>query len=286
MGKIFIHCDDYGLSINSSKIICNCIDNNKINSISIIPNMSSFKNTIDLLKKYQNIKKTLHLNLLEGRCLSDINDVKDLVDSNGLFKLSWIKLFFYSFNFFKYKKIKNELKIEIKNQILKILPYLEELRIDSHQHTHVIPIVSSALFEVIEENKFNLKYIRIPREPNIPFVKDFFKLRPYKLKYIFSHSILNILSLNLKRKVEKYNIEYSYLFGTILSGNMSLKAFNILKKYIKKYSFKYNYEILFHPGTLLKNEINSEFNKIDFIKFYLSKNRKKEFKAINNVNLN
>lgn len=286
MGKIFIHCDDYGLSINSSNDICECIENNKINSISIIPNMSSFQNTIKLLNNYKNVKKTIHLNLLEGHSLSDKNDIKDLVDENGLFKLSWVKLFLYSFNIFKYKKIKNELKIEINNQIKFLLPYLKELRIDSHQHTHTIPIVSSALFEVIDENKYNLKYIRIPREPNIPYIKNIFKLGPYKVKYILSHSLLNILSLKLKIKVKKYNIEYSYLFGTILSGNMNSKAINILKNDIKKYGMKYNYEILFHPGSVLKKEINLEFNKADFNEFHLSKNRKKEFNAINNLNLN
>ena len=52
---------------------------------------------------------------------------------------------------------------------------LQELRIDSHQHTHMIPVVAEALFEVLEEQGWKASYIRDAKEPFfVFFAKDFF----------------------------------------------------------------------------------------------------------------
>ena len=39
-------------------------------------------------------------------------------------------------------------------------------------------------------------------------------------------------------------------------------------------------EVLFHPGTALKEEVGKEFNHPDANEFYLSNNRKIEYKAM------
>ena len=48
---------------------------------------------------------------------------------------------------------------------------MDKLRIDSHQHTHLIPVVADALFEVLEENQWEVEYIRNAKEPIGPFLK-------------------------------------------------------------------------------------------------------------------
>ena len=63
MKNIDIHADDFALSINSSKDIINCINKNKINSISIIPNMNCFSKCMKLLNNTKtSIEMSIHLN--------------------------------------------------------------------------------------------------------------------------------------------------------------------------------------------------------------------------------
>jgi len=286
--NIDVHADDYAISVNSSKDILKCIESKKIDSISIIPNMKCFDECIKMLKEYlnkDNLDISIHLNFLEGHCLSNIEKVNELVDENGFFKLSWMNLFMYSYSFNKRKKVKEQLKLEIKAQIKRINKWVNsDLRIDSHQHTHMIPIVFEALIEVIEEEKYNVEYIRIPNEPLNPYIKIFSLYRTYSLKKIISNIILNIYSINAKRILKKKNITFGKLWGVIMSGKMDIQRINIIKPLMLKDKNK-KIEILFHPGMVLKEEINNEFTKKSFIEFHLSENRHKEYNTIFSMNI-
>ncbi len=269
MEKCNIHIDDFALSISSSKDIIDCINTGKISGISVISNMSCFEECIKLLKN--NIDLSIHLNFVEGKSVTD--NLKYLTDCNGYFKLSWVKLFFLSFNIFKYRKVKNELKIEIDNQIKKLLPYQKKIIIDSHQHTHMIPIVFNAFLDVIKEKKYNIKYVRVSNERLVPFIKNYFKMGPYNIVNIIKCMVLKILSINVISKLNKNSIKYKKVYGILFSGNMNIKVFDIIKNYNNGEDY------IFHVGKLLKKEINNEYK---FIKFHTSNNRKIEKEVIMN----
>ena len=55
---------------------------------------------------------------------------------------------------------------------------LQGLRIDSHQHTHMIPVVAEALFEVLEEQGWKASYIRDAKEPFLYFCKRLLYTKP------------------------------------------------------------------------------------------------------------
>ena len=77
---------------------------------------------------------------MEGRCLSEPEILEGLVDGEGHFCISWEKLFFQSWLPGR-SELKNKLKKEIFLQIeavKKEFPEMDKLRIDSHQHTHMI----------------------------------------------------------------------------------------------------------------------------------------------------
>lgn len=281
MKNIDIHADDFALSINSSKDIIKCIQHNKLNSISIIPNMKCFNESMRLLKKEKtNIDISVHLNFLEGQSISNKKEVKHLVNEKGYFKLSWIQLFLLSYNPFEYNEIKKELKLEIKNQIETLKPHISNLRIDSHQHTHMIPIVFKSLIEVIEENNYKVEYIRIPEEYTTPYLKNLKKHHLYNIRNILCHIILNTLSKNKKKILRNKKINYQSLFGVILSGNMDKKIVDILINDFIKKAKNSSLEILFHPGIVTTEELTEEFNKKSFNKFHTSNNRKKEYETI------
>ena len=146
---IYFCADDYGISTSSNTHIEECLKNGVLNKISILPNgnVSDFSELIF----EENVKLSLHLNLIEGSPLSKKEDVSLLVTRNGFFKYSFVGLFFLSVfgnrNLLE-KQIYNEIKAQIdfwKNKMGENTPVL----IDSHQHTHMIPLVFKTLMRVI-----------------------------------------------------------------------------------------------------------------------------------------
>ena len=145
------HADDFGISQNSCNDIINLAENKMINSLSILPNMNTFSYAVDLLKNnksiFDSIKITVHLNFMEGHCCAKPDDIPDLVDEKGYFKISWGKLFIYNYLPFLRAKIKAQLKTEIIAQTQKCIDagiYKDKLlRFDGHQHTHNEPILTT-----------------------------------------------------------------------------------------------------------------------------------------------
>ena len=290
MMNVDFHADDYAISINNSKHILECLKKGKLDSISIIPNTSSYQECMDmLLKEWEYFPQkpliSVHLNFIDGYSLSDEN-LSLLHDQDDLFTTSWGKLFIASFLPGKYRTtLRQQLKAEIRAQIdavTKTLPDGCALRIDSHMHTHMIPIVADALIEVIDEYRYPVSFIRIAQEPLRPFFKKISLYKTYSPINFVKNIILNILSPSFKRKLDRRNIEYGLLWGLIMSGHMDEDRITKLYSQIIPYAEKKNasIEILFHPGQVLADEIHSCNNKPDVNSFYLSPNRNIEKKAV------
>ena len=162
MNKIDVHADDYGLTLNTSRDIMEGINAGKLHSISIMPNTTCFDKTREYF--YNHIERdkmpviSVHLNFMEGYCVSDKSELGYLVEE-GLFHISWGTLVKYNYNFVIRNKVKEQLKKEIKAQLFRVIEgyhLLEngrKLRVDSHQHTHMIPAVFKALIKALTEEK-------------------------------------------------------------------------------------------------------------------------------------
>ena len=117
---INVHADDYGINSEISNNIITSINNGLTNSISIVSNTNDFTKDIRKLDSLEkNIRKSLHLNLVEGSPLSDKSEVYMIVNENGEFKYSFIRLWLKYLLSTRKKKIKlrKQIKLEIKNQI-------------------------------------------------------------------------------------------------------------------------------------------------------------------------
>lgn len=276
--NITFHADDYGISLKQSKVILDCCLNGKLNSLSVLPNSPKLKSTIDELVKYRNkIKIGFHLNLVEGLCCSNPKYLNLLVDEKGYFKLSFEKLLFMSFSKYR-KELKQQIYIELKSQILKLkseMPFLNSIRIDSHQHFHMIPIVFDALLEVISDQKLNIEYIRFPKEPILPFLKTPKLYLHYNPINWIKNILLNVLaSINIK-KIKSSKIKYSIFFGLVFTGNMDKQYVSkLLPSFIKIADKKgLDLEVLFHPGYINNNSDFLDIRKKGFVNFYTSNGR-------------
>lgn len=291
MSKIDIHADDYGLTLNTSRDILRGINTKKLDSVSVIPNMSCYEEALKLWK--QELKKgvepdiSVHLNFMEGSCCAHKQDVSLLVDEQGYFKISWIDLVKYNYNLAKYNEVKNQLKNEIRKQLWKVIDdygLLEgkKLRVDSHQHTHMIPIVMKATLEVIEEENFSTEYIRISKEDLIPYLKKIKYYPSYSFVNFLKVAILNFFSVEDEKILKQKGFPAMVLSGVFMSGKMDIERVLGVLPELKKRAKKKNaiLEVVLHPGTALQEEIGEEFVSEDANAFYLSPNRKIEYQTM------
>ena len=192
--KIDIHADDYALTENTSKDMLACMKAGKLHSISIVPNTSCFEKCMEML--YNEIPDmpflpllSVHLDFVEGRSLAGKGETPLLVrDGSDLTALSWGGLFKLSYLPWKRAEAKRQLKLEIKAQIERVQEVVKRcmeiaqknnipcgqkgLRIDSHQHAHMIPVVWEAVTEVVAEEGYSLEYIRNSKEVLGAFVSE------------------------------------------------------------------------------------------------------------------
>lgn len=291
MSKIDVHADDYGLTMNTSKVILEGVNAGKLDSISIIPNMRNYKAAVELWKKELKVstepKISVHLNFMEGHCLASKEKVDLLVDDRGYFKLSWIDLVKFNYNPSKYKTVKNQLKAEIREQLHRVIDDYnlikeKRLRVDSHQHTHMIPIVMKALLEVIEEDGLPTEYIRISKEAVLPYLKQVKYYTTYRPINLIKVAILNFFSMEDEKLLEARKIPTMILSGVFMSGHMDIDRVMAVLPNLKKKAEKKNItlEVLFHPGQALAEEVGEEFVSEDAKEFYFSMGRKIEYQAM------
>lgn len=290
---IDIHADDYAYSINTSKDMLECMEAGNLDSFSIICNTTHFDESMELLyAKIPTLKFlpyiSIHLNLPEGKGVTD------------LLPISWAKLFLSSYSFSR-NSVKEKLKKELKWQIDTTQKAIEKcikiakdnniechqkgIRLDSHIHTHPIPVVWQALTEVIEEEKYDIEYIRNPKEPIMPFLKKKELLSTYGIVNMIKNRILMFYSNKIDRYCDLHKIGKMYMWGLMMSGHMDFDRVKAVYPQMSKKAQedKRKLELLFHPGRASEDEYSSEMDPNYFRDSNLSENRHIEKNAVMNI---
>lgn len=308
MSKVDIHADDYALSVNTSKDILSCMQKGQLDSISILSNMSCFQECMDLL--YQAIpnlpflpRMSVHLSFVEGYSLAGGGHHGSLPikGDNNLLGLSWGRLFMLSCLPWKRRETKGQLKREIKMQIeaaqaainhaIKTagehgIPCAQKyMRIDSHQHTHMIPIVWEALIEVIEEEHYKVEYIRNSKEMLGAFVSKVSLWKSYRPVNFVKNILLSLYSHKVDRYAKTHNLEQMYIWGLVMSGHMDYDRIVKLHPGITAKAKKDSrvLELLFHPGRMLPGEVTEGIDGKAAKDFYLHKDRHVEMDAVSRI---
>lgn len=297
MKNIDVHADDYGLTMYGSEKILEEINKGKLDSISVMPNMGCFEEARELFFRNTDKDKmpliSVHLNFMEGYCVAPKSELGFLVDEAGLFNISWGSLVKYNYSISKRNKVKKQLKKEIKAQIertaeaYQLLENGKKLRVDSHQHTHMIPIVMESLLEVLSQEKIPVEYIRISKEPWSVYMKKLHLFPTYRMINLIKVMVLNWYARENGRMLKDAGIPTMLLSGVFLSGRMDGERVGILLPDLITYARKKQLplEVLFHPGAALEEEMGMEFNHADANKFYLSADRQTEYEAVMGLDL-
>ncbi len=282
---VYICADDYGMTEKSCGRIEECVKNGVLNRISIFPNTS----LSDIKERIKDINASLsaHINLVEGKPVSDLKDVSLITDKRGYFRYSFTGLLALSLSL-KRKELERQIYTEISAQLARwsteIAPG-KPLEIDSHQHTHMIPSVFRILMRVTKDNGYDVKYIRIPSEPVLPYIKEPSLYKTYSLINIVKQFLLKFFGFINRRALKRSNINSALFMGILFSGNMDEYRVNkILPHYLKLCEKTgRDAELLFHPGYIKKGEELFDTEKQSFNRFYYSPGRKTEYATLKNL---
>lgn len=279
---IYFCADDYGLSAECNSRIENCIKNGVLNKISILPNGEI--TDLNRLLSYEGTKLSLHINLVEGSPLCDRDDIPLLISDEGYFKYSFIGLFFLSLSP-KRKELEKQIHKEIQSQIKFRKTLIGEnipVLIDSHQHTHMIPLIFKTLMRVIRNEGIDVEYLRIPSEPLLPYILTPSLYFSYSITGLVKQWLLKFLGFVNRSELKKSKISSGYFMGVLFSGNLNEKIIKkILPRYIKKAEKNQkDIEIGFHPGYIKKGEKLICGIREDFCKFYYSVGRNTEYDTL------
>jgi len=233
-----------------------------------------------MLIKNENIRKVLHLNIMEGKAIS--RNLTFLTNKKGEFFRSWQRLVFEYYCLYSTKKkalIRQEIKEEYRNQVTLYCSKMQtkEINIDSHQHTHTIPFVTDILIELIDEMDIDVVNVRVTKEKFFWAYESFNDLKNYFGINFLVHFLLNHLSDKMIKKFDALDIPYNEAFvGVLFSGDMTYTA---IQKGLAKVKDAKTVEVLLHPGYISEEE-KALFDDNQFKRWYTSKNRKKEMNVL------
>lgn len=284
--KIYFCSDDFGMTEKTCARILQCRENGCLNKISVLPN-TRLEDMPNRLRQCRDMTLAVHINLVEGTCVSEREKLGLLVDDNGYFKNSFTGLLWLSL-FGKRQALHAQVKQEMKAQIhraLSLFPEGTPIFLDSHQHTHMIPLIFKTLAEIIGEEHLAVSYIRMPAEPILPFLAVPSLFFQYFSVNLIKQWLLKGCGFINRPILKKLGIDDADFFGIMFSGNMTLQRVEkILPHYYNRaVKHKRNIEVLFHPGYTLAGEKVFDERKASFQKFYFSNGRKNEYDALHRL---
>ena len=156
------------------------------------------------------------------------------------------------------------------------------LRLDSHVHTHLVPVVWQALLRCLEEERYEVEYLRNPKEPLFPFLKQKTLWKTYRPINFIKNRILMLLSGKADRFCKEHQLPETYLWGLLMSGKMDSDRIKYIYPQMCSYADqKERYlEILFHPGMVREEEKTDEMDPVSCAAFNASGNRHIEKEAV------
>lgn len=250
MRSIDYHSDDYGISLTTSRTIIELVKAGKLDSFSILTNFSCYEECMELLEReWISFKKkplmSVHLNLVGGLSLC----------REGRLEYKWSYLFLRSFIPGRRRsQFKQEIKNEFKHQIERVInsPLTGNLRLDSHQHTHMTPIVFDAMMEAVSEMGVmnRVEFVRITREPIAMFFGTKGVMKTVPPVNFVKNIILNILARRVVRKLKPYSLDKAMVWGMMRSGMITADHHEAMKKQMLEYANKKDryIELVAHPG--------------------------------------
>jgi hopanoid biosynthesis associated protein HpnK len=231
--KVIINADDFGLCRGVNDAVAKAHTEGVLTSTTIMVNMPCADRAVETAKSLPNLGVGVHLNLTEGRPLSENSF---LCDPQGEFAFSAERLSLLSL--FS-KKVRAAIKAELSAQIEWLINKgIKPTHLDSHKHIHTFPSIFPIVLELAR--RFDIPAIRLPLERQ-RFSKSHWP-PPARKGLIKSHIIRNMARINRLQGPGLFKT--SEFLGIAHTGRIDVDFL--------KAAFLYNsapvVEIMTHPG--------------------------------------
>lgn len=259
--RLLVTADDYGLSSGNVDSILAAVDHGSVTNLSILANGDAVERGIEeYVKRANKLGLSVHINLTEGKRVSEDPSARILTDEGGMFRYSagrlWLAYLFSGSR--KRRELRAGVHAEVGAQIQKIrsllLPHgLDVSGADGHQHVHMVPFV----FDELSLQK--PAYIRITHEP--------LYVVPHALLALLGiHGLarfaLAFLSFRNRRIAAKNGIPVNAFFlGFVFSGRMTHTSVEegLYAITLRNRTSEVN-EVCFHPGSAVPGELDAWSN--------------------------
>ncbi len=272
--RVILHADDFGASKTVTENIMDVFRVGNLDSVSVLPNGNYYEESMKILEKTPELKYSIHFNITEGKALSEPEEIPDLVNKEGMFNVSFFKILVKSYLPGR-KNLKRQIKCELKKQYELMSPRMKEIRIDSHQHFHMIPMVLTCILEIVKEDGRRIEFLRVPAEPLVPFLTSPAVLKTLKPMNIVKNLVLNVLAIMNINKLSEYRNRSAMFMGMCMSCEMDYKRVKVIfPKILANAKAKGRcFEVLAHPGQEVnESELMDQSNEL-CKEFYLSEQR-------------
>lgn len=268
--KFILNADDFGLTVFNNMAVKDGYDSGVLTSASVCTNTNAFYDVVNIVSSCQNLGLGVHLNIMEGKALTDCDL---LTDKQGRFNKSYLYLILNQHN----KSLLTQIRAEFTAQIEKALEHgLKISHLDSHVHTHAIPAIFKITCELAKE--YNIKYVRTQSEK--PYITQGTNFKKYTINLIkiallefYSRQNKKLLTcFNLKTNDNIIGVGYTGMMDSerILSGLRCVDSKNVVealihpRKYSSEISHLVEYKIA-QDKTLKQGIYNLGFNLSNYI---------------------
>lgn len=235
--KFILNADDFGLTQYHNQAVLEGYINGFLTSASLCANGEAFDSAVhDILPDCPNLGIAAHLNIMEGKSLTDCHL---LTDKNGNFNIGYGYLILNQKN----KELLEQIENEFRAQIEKIIQHTQIDHLDSHVHTNAIPEIFKITCKLAKE--YGIKFVRTQYEE--------FYLIPKLAKHFNFNYPLNIVKIALlqyftkinRKTIQEYNLKTNdFIIGVGYTGMMDADAIKYGLKILEEECIA---EALIHP---------------------------------------
>jgi hopanoid biosynthesis associated protein HpnK len=158
--KVIVNADDFGLSPGVNRGIIAAFRDGVLSSTTLMANMPSFDEAVQLAKENPGLGVGVHLSLIWGAPVTPANKVPSLVERDGSFPANAKGL---ALRYVTGRLADAEVRTELRAQLRRVVDAgLKPTHVDTHKHIHCLPRVLDAVIAVAAE--MGIDKIRLPIE--------------------------------------------------------------------------------------------------------------------------
>jgi len=255
--KFILNADDFGLSNAFNMAVLEGYNNGFLTSASICANGEAFDSAVnEIIPECPQLGIGVHLNIIEGHALQNFTKTSLLTDLEGKFKNGYLKMIYSANN----QNFLEQVELEFRTQIEKVLSYTKVDHLDSHVHVHAIPKIFELTCKLAKE--YNINQVRTQYENFylIPEVKKHLNIN-YPVN-ILKVALLNFFTTKNKQVIKDYGLKTNdYLIGVGYTGMMNDKTLEFGLAAIKEDAVV---EALIHPCQFSDAKLQTNQHQIEF----------------------